>query len=80
MGGYSSKEVTGSSYQGYMYDEIRLNGFKVHAASPSVLGRCFIEVSSDWCSQDDIYISVHSKTDSSETGVDWVISTGRKWC
>ncbi|KAJ8432679.1 hypothetical protein Cgig2_034005 [Carnegiea gigantea] len=44
MGGYSSKEVLGSSCRGYMYDEIRLNGFKIHAASPSVLGRCFIEV------------------------------------
>lgn len=44
MGGYSTKEVIGSSYQGYMYDKIKLDDFNVHAASPSVIGRCFIEV------------------------------------
>ncbi|XP_074273434.1 squamosa promoter-binding-like protein 14 isoform X2 [Silene latifolia] len=43
MGGYSSKEVSGSTYQGCTYDEIRLGDFRVHAAT-STLGRCFIEV------------------------------------
>lgn len=44
MGGYTSKEVTGSTSPGAMYDEINMSGFKIHGASPSVLGRCFIEV------------------------------------
>ncbi|KAL9225687.1 hypothetical protein vseg_001581 [Gypsophila vaccaria] len=43
MGGYSSKDVSGSTYQGFPFDEIRLSDFKVHAAS-SLPGRCFIEV------------------------------------
>ncbi|KAK9756603.1 hypothetical protein RND81_01G108600 [Saponaria officinalis] len=42
-GGYSSKDVSGSTYQGFTFDEIRLSDFKVHTAS-SFLGRCFIEV------------------------------------
>lgn len=44
MGGYTSKEVIGSTSPGAMYDEINVNGFKFDGASPSVLGRCFIEV------------------------------------
>ncbi|XP_074279169.1 squamosa promoter-binding-like protein 14 isoform X1 [Silene latifolia] len=43
MGGYSSKEVLGSTYQGINYDEIIVSDFKVHAVT-SALGRCFIEV------------------------------------
>ncbi|KDP36723.1 hypothetical protein JCGZ_08014 [Jatropha curcas] len=44
MGGYTSKEITGSISPRAMHDEINMNGFKIHGASPSVLGRCFIEV------------------------------------
>ncbi|KAJ6939961.1 squamosa promoter-binding-like protein 14 isoform X2 [Populus alba x Populus x berolinensis] len=44
MGGYTSKEVTDSSSPGSMYDEINVGGFKIHVPSPSILGRCFIEV------------------------------------
>ncbi|KAJ6336602.1 hypothetical protein OIU76_006474 [Salix suchowensis] len=44
MGGYTSKEVTDSSSPGSMYDEINVGGFKIHGPSPSILGRCFIEV------------------------------------
>lgn len=42
-GSYSSTEVLQFSDQGFTYDEIKLNEFKVYAA-PSALGRCFIEV------------------------------------
>ncbi|GAV65806.1 SBP domain-containing protein [Cephalotus follicularis] len=44
MGEYISQEVTGSTYQATIYDEIKLGGFKIKGASPGVLGRCFIEV------------------------------------
>ncbi|KAF2310822.1 hypothetical protein GH714_017456 [Hevea brasiliensis] len=44
MGGYTSMDVIGSTSPGAMYDEINVNGFKIHGASSSVLGRCFIEV------------------------------------
>jgi hypothetical protein len=44
MGGYTSKEVTGPTYQETTYDEMNLVGFKIHSASPAVVGRCFIEV------------------------------------
>ncbi|XP_031270291.1 squamosa promoter-binding-like protein 14 [Pistacia vera] len=44
MGGYTSQEVTGSTYQGIMYDEINLGGLKFQDASPSVIGRFFVEV------------------------------------
>ncbi|KAI4336667.1 hypothetical protein L6164_015165 [Bauhinia variegata] len=44
MGCYSSEEVIGSAYPDRTYDEIKLDGFKVHNVFPSVLGRCFIEV------------------------------------
>lgn len=44
MGGYTSKEITGSSYQGTTNDEINLVSYKIHTASPGVVGRCFIEV------------------------------------
>ncbi|KAL5780952.1 hypothetical protein ACOSQ2_011689 [Xanthoceras sorbifolium] len=44
MGGYASQEVTGSTCQRGMYDEIKLGGFKMEDASPGVLGRFFIEV------------------------------------
>ncbi|XP_050376111.1 squamosa promoter-binding-like protein 14 [Argentina anserina] len=43
MGSCTSKEV-GTSYHGTAYDEINLSSFKIHDASPGVLGRCFIEV------------------------------------
>ncbi|KAJ1440342.1 SBP domain [Sesbania bispinosa] len=43
-GCYTSAEVIGSAYPGMAYDEIKLGGFKVQNESPSVLGRCFIEV------------------------------------
>lgn len=49
MGGYASKEVTGSTLAGSIYDEINVGGFKIHGPSPSVLGRCFIEVSVRSC-------------------------------
>lgn len=44
MGGYTTKEVSGSTSHGTMYEEISLCGFKIHDASPGVFGRCFIEV------------------------------------
>ncbi|PON73252.1 SBP-box transcription factor [Trema orientale] len=44
MGGYTTKEVRGSTYHGTMYEEINLCDFKIHDASRGVLGRCFIEV------------------------------------
>ncbi|KAF7829445.1 squamosa promoter-binding-like protein 14 [Senna tora] len=44
MSCYTSEEVIGSVYSGMTCDEIKLGGFKVHNASPSVFGRCFIEV------------------------------------
>ncbi|KAF2312025.1 hypothetical protein GH714_027783 [Hevea brasiliensis] len=43
MGGYTSKEVTGSTSPSAMYDEINVKGFKIHVSSSSILGRCFIE-------------------------------------
>lgn len=43
MGGYISEEVTGLSRQG-IYDEIHSGSFKIGDASPTTLGRCFIEV------------------------------------
>ena len=43
MGGYISKEVMGLSRQG-TYDEIHSGNYKIGDASPSTLGRCFIEV------------------------------------
>ncbi|KAK4859375.1 hypothetical protein QYF36_004440 [Acer negundo] len=44
MGGYTSREVTGSICQRTMYDEVKLGGFKIEDASPGILGRFFIEV------------------------------------
>ncbi|KAF5740997.1 Squamosa promoter binding protein-like 14 [Tripterygium wilfordii] len=44
MGGYESKEVTGQSYHGNSFEEVKLGHFKIHGASPAGLGRCFIEV------------------------------------
>lgn len=44
MGGYTSKEITGSTYQDTACDEINFVDFKIHNASPGVVGRCFIEV------------------------------------
>lgn len=44
MGGYSSTELAGSISQGTIYDEISLNSLKFNGATPSDLGRCFIEV------------------------------------
>ncbi|KAK4600385.1 hypothetical protein RGQ29_010154 [Quercus rubra] len=44
MGGYTSKEITGSTYQDTACDEINLVDFKIDNASPGVVGRCFIEV------------------------------------
>lgn len=44
MGGYASQEVTSSTCQGSIYDEINLAGLKIQDTSPSVLGRFFIEV------------------------------------
>lgn len=41
---YTSSEVIGSGDPGMVYDEIKLSGFEVQNTSPSVLGRCFIEV------------------------------------
>ena len=43
MGGYISEEVMGFCRQG-IYDEIHSRSFKVGDASPTALGRCFIEV------------------------------------
>ncbi|XP_050268044.1 squamosa promoter-binding-like protein 14 [Quercus robur] len=44
MGGYTSKEIMGSTYQDTACDEINLVDFKIDNASPGVVGRCFIEV------------------------------------
>nr|UER43247.1 SPL14.2 protein [Populus tomentosa] len=44
MGGYTLKEITDSTSPGSIYDEINVGGFKIHGPSPSILGRCFIEV------------------------------------
>ncbi|GKV33347.1 hypothetical protein SLEP1_g41869 [Rubroshorea leprosula] len=44
MGGYLSKEVGESTFQGAIYDEVNMVGFKIQASSSNVLGRCFIEV------------------------------------
>lgn len=44
MGGYASQEVTSSTCQGSIYDEIILAGLKIQGTSPCVLGRFFIEV------------------------------------
>ncbi|KAF8377970.1 hypothetical protein HHK36_031359 [Tetracentron sinense] len=44
MGGYTSKEVSGSAYQGTMYNDISLESFNFAGGPPSVLGRCYIEV------------------------------------
>ncbi|KAJ6351900.1 hypothetical protein OIU76_001173 [Salix suchowensis] len=44
MGGYTSKEITGSTSPGSLYDEINVGGFRIHGPSPGILGRCFIEV------------------------------------
>ncbi|KAL2529791.1 Squamosa promoter-binding-like protein 16 [Forsythia ovata] len=42
--GYNMKEFPASACQETVYDEISLGSFKIHGASSSVLGRCFIEV------------------------------------
>ena len=47
MGGYTTKEIGKSTNRGSMYEEVDLYGFKIHDASPGVLGRCFIEVLSN---------------------------------
>ena len=44
MGGYTLKEITDSTSPGSIYEEINVGGFKIHGPSPSILGRCFIEV------------------------------------
>ncbi|KAF8409856.1 hypothetical protein HHK36_002374 [Tetracentron sinense] len=44
MGGYTSKEISGSAYQGAVYDDTSLESFNFPGGAPSVLGRCFIEV------------------------------------
>lgn len=44
MGGYTTKEVRGTTYHTTVYEEINLCGFRTHDASPGFLGRCFIEV------------------------------------
>ncbi|XP_042508479.1 squamosa promoter-binding-like protein 15 [Macadamia integrifolia] len=44
MGGYLSKEVSGLSYEGTMYDDSSIESFKFSGGSPGVLGRIFIEV------------------------------------
>ncbi|XP_057975614.1 squamosa promoter-binding-like protein 14 [Malania oleifera] len=44
MGGYMSKEVSDSSHQGSIYDEINYGSFKICNTAPSTVGRCFIEV------------------------------------
>ncbi|KAJ4967329.1 hypothetical protein NE237_019178 [Protea cynaroides] len=43
-GGYMSKEVSGSAYEGTMYDDSSMESFKFPGGSPGVLGRFFIEV------------------------------------
>ncbi|KAF4365386.1 hypothetical protein CsatB_007948 [Cannabis sativa] len=43
-GVYTTMEVRVSTNQGTMYEEISLCGFRTHDASPSLFGRCFIEV------------------------------------
>ncbi|KAL2505924.1 Squamosa promoter-binding-like protein 14 [Abeliophyllum distichum] len=42
--GYNMKEFPALACQETEYDEISLGSFKIHGASSSVLGRCFIEV------------------------------------
>ncbi|CAA2995481.1 squamosa promoter-binding 14 [Olea europaea subsp. europaea] len=42
--GYNMKEFPAVACQKTVYDEIILDSFKIHGASSSVLGRCFIEV------------------------------------
>lgn len=44
MGGYATKEVTGSTCKGTLYDEISVDGFRIDGASSNFFGRCFIEV------------------------------------
>ncbi|XP_065881441.1 squamosa promoter-binding-like protein 14 [Euphorbia lathyris] len=44
MGGYTSMEVMGSTSPGARNDEVNMNNFEIHGASPSAFGRCFIEV------------------------------------
>ncbi|XP_058073325.1 squamosa promoter-binding-like protein 15 isoform X2 [Magnolia sinica] len=44
MGGYVSKEVSGSAYSGTMYEDSSLESFNFPGGAPNVLGRCFIEV------------------------------------
>ncbi|XP_043713385.1 squamosa promoter-binding-like protein 14 [Telopea speciosissima] len=43
-GGYISKEVSGLSYEGIIYDDSSLASFKFPGGTPGGLGRCFIEV------------------------------------
>ncbi|MQM20362.1 hypothetical protein Taro_053380 [Colocasia esculenta] len=44
MGGYSSKEVLGSTYPGTIYDDSSIESFNFPGGTPNVFGRCFIEV------------------------------------
>lgn len=44
MGGYKSKEVSGSAYLGTVYDDSSIENFSFHGGTPNEFGRCFIEV------------------------------------
>ncbi|KAJ0988110.1 hypothetical protein J5N97_006466 [Dioscorea zingiberensis] len=44
MGGYTSKEVLGSTHPGTLYDDSSTESFDFHGGLPKSFGRCFIEV------------------------------------
>ncbi|KAH7684387.1 SBP domain-containing protein [Dioscorea alata] len=44
MGGYTSKEVLGSTHPGTLYDDSSTESIDFHGGPPNSFGRCFIEV------------------------------------
>ncbi|XXG46349.1 hypothetical protein AAC387_Pa02g1215 [Persea americana] len=44
MGGYTSKEISGSPHSGTIYDDSSIENFDLPGGEPNVFGRCFIEV------------------------------------
>lgn len=48
MGGYTSKEISGSPHSGTIYDDSSTENFDFPGGAPNVFGRCFIEVMSSF--------------------------------
>lgn len=54
MGGYTSKEISGSPHSGTIYDDSSIVNFDLPGGEPNVFGRCFIEVKSSFMTVQEI--------------------------